>query len=158
MVLRYRAYIKILNYYDRGLFYVFSCSGVWSIDYTYNLLLLVDTLQRTFRSTSPRLMSPYSQNFLLKCFLKGWPPPRVVWYRGDRQMINGSQGFYHIEERRSQCDQAILESTLHFHQPARNTTDVTTALLKITSMDGRVNIPPSLKSYMIVSHLIYFLS
>ena len=67
-------------------------------------------------------MSPNKQNFFLKCFLKGWPPPRVVWYSGDRQMINGSQGFYHIEERRSQCDQAILESTLHF-PPAREEYD-----------------------------------
>ena len=35
-------------------------------------------------------------------------------------MINGSQGFYHIEKPgRYQCDQATLETMLHFPAPGR---------------------------------------
>ena len=93
-------------------------AGIWSIDYTYILLLLVDTLERTFTSTSPRIMSTNSHDFMLKCSFKGWPPPRVVWFKDGKQIINGSQGFYHIEKSLSQCDHATLETTLHF-PPAR---------------------------------------
>ena len=38
-------------------------------------------------------------------------------------MINGSQGFYHIEKSPSQCDQATLETTLHFPAPSREEYD-----------------------------------
>ena len=31
----------------------------------------------------------------LKCSFTGRPLPRVVWYKGDEKIINGSQGFYH---------------------------------------------------------------
>ena len=35
----------------------------------------------------------------LKCTFKGWPPPRVVWYISDnKQIINGSEGFYILEQ------------------------------------------------------------
>ena len=31
----------------------------------------------------------------LKCSFTGRPLPRVVWYKGDEKIINGSQGFYY---------------------------------------------------------------
>ena len=35
----------------------------------------------------------------LKCTFKGWPRPRVVWYNpSDKQIINGSEGFYISEQ------------------------------------------------------------
>ena len=35
----------------------------------------------------------------LKCTFKGWPRPRVVWYNPDnKQIINGSEGFYISEQ------------------------------------------------------------
>ena len=35
----------------------------------------------------------------LKCTFKGWPRPRVVWYSPDnKQIINGSEGFYISEQ------------------------------------------------------------
>ena len=35
----------------------------------------------------------------LKCTFKGWPRPRVVWYNpSNKQIINGSEGFYISEE------------------------------------------------------------
>ena len=35
----------------------------------------------------------------LKCTFKGWPRPRVVWYNPkNKQIINGSEGFYISEQ------------------------------------------------------------
>ena len=35
----------------------------------------------------------------LKCTFKGWPRPRVVWYNpSNKQIINGSEGFYISEQ------------------------------------------------------------
>ena len=35
----------------------------------------------------------------LNCTFKGWPRPRVVWYNpDDKQIINGSEGFYISEQ------------------------------------------------------------
>ena len=35
----------------------------------------------------------------LNCTFKGWPRPRVVWYNPDnKQIINGSEGFYISEQ------------------------------------------------------------
>ena len=35
----------------------------------------------------------------LEFFVKGWPRPRVVWYKPDgKQIINGSESFYLSEE------------------------------------------------------------
>ena len=35
----------------------------------------------------------------LNCTFKGWPSPRVVWYNPDnKQIINGSEGFYISEQ------------------------------------------------------------
>ena len=118
MALRYRSYIEISNYRGKGLFCVFSCSGILLIDCIHNLSLLVDTLQLTMKSTSPRYISKNSQGVILKCSFMGWPPPRVVWFKDGKQIINGAQGFYHTVKSLSQCDHAALETTLHF-PPAR---------------------------------------
>ena len=76
---------------------------------------LVDTLQRTFRSTSPMYISQYSQDVFLKCSFKGWPLPRVVWYKDGKVINNGSQGLYHKERPGwSPCNPTTLETTLHF--------------------------------------------
>ena len=65
-------------------------------------------------------ISQNSQVAYLKCSFVGWPLPRVVWYKDGKQMINGSQGFYHIEKPgRFQGDQATLETKLHFPTPGR---------------------------------------
>ena len=35
----------------------------------------------------------------LKCTFKGWPRPRVVWHNpSEKQIINGSEGFYISEQ------------------------------------------------------------
>ena len=35
----------------------------------------------------------------VRCIFKGWPLPRVVWYNPDnKQIINGSEGFYISEQ------------------------------------------------------------
>ena len=100
--------------------HVFSYSGLWLIDCIHNLSLLVETLQRTFKSTSPKYISQNSHDFFLKCSLKGWPLPHVVWYKDGKEIINGSQGFYHKEKPgRSQCYPATLVTILHFPAPGR---------------------------------------
>ena len=42
---------------------------------------------------------PNTREMELKCTFKGWPRPRVVWYNPDKkQIINGSEGFYILEQ------------------------------------------------------------
>ena len=49
---------------------------------------------------------------VLECVFKGWPLPRVDWYKNDQPIINGSEGFYHTQER-SETDQETLHYFLH---------------------------------------------
>ena len=49
----------------------------------------------------------------LKCSFKGWPPPRVAWYKNEKPIMDGSGGFYHTEKL-SENDQESSDYILHF--------------------------------------------
>ena len=56
-------------------------------------------VQRVFKTSSPVDYYPDTREMELKCTFKGWPRPRVVWYNPDnKQIINGSEGFYISEQ------------------------------------------------------------
>ena len=48
----------------------------------------------------------------LKCVFRGWPLPRVIWYKDRKPIINGSEGFY-FTQRLSEKDQETLHYVLH---------------------------------------------
>ena len=68
-------------------------------------------VKRIYKTSSPVDYYPYTREEELKCTFKGWPRPRVVWYThpGEKQIINGSEGFY-ISEQLVEKD--ILSSLL----------------------------------------------
>ena len=56
-------------------------------------------VQRVFKTSSPVDYYPDTREMELKCTFKGWPRPRVVWYKTkNKQIINGSEGFYISEQ------------------------------------------------------------
>ena len=56
-------------------------------------------VQKVFKTSSPVEYYPVTREMELNCTFKGWPRPRVVWYNPDRkQIINGSEGFYILEQ------------------------------------------------------------
>ena len=56
-------------------------------------------VQRIYRTRSPLDYYPDMREMELKCTFKGWPRPRVVWYNpSNKQIINGSEGFYISEQ------------------------------------------------------------
>ena len=56
-------------------------------------------VQRVSKTSSPVEYYPDTRKMELKCTFKGWPRPRVVWYNPDnKQIINGSEGFYISEQ------------------------------------------------------------
>ena len=65
-----------------------------------------------YSTTSPRHIYENKERNLI-CLFKGWPLPRVAWYKNGRP-INGSEfeGFYHTR-RLSEIDQETFYYTLH---------------------------------------------
>ena len=57
-------------------------------------------VKRIYKTSSPVDYYPDTREVELKCTFKGWPRPRVIWYTypDEKQIINGSEGFY-ISER-----------------------------------------------------------
>ena len=56
-------------------------------------------VKRIYKTSSPVDYYPDKREIKLKCTFKGWPRPRVVWYNPDnKQIINGSEGFYISEQ------------------------------------------------------------
>ncbi|XP_073236867.1 uncharacterized protein [Porites lutea] len=56
-------------------------------------------VKRVSKTSSPVDYYPDTREMELKCTFKGWPRPRVVWYNPDnKQIINGSEGFYISEQ------------------------------------------------------------
>ena len=56
-------------------------------------------VQRVFKTSSPVDYYPDTREMELKCTFKGWPRPRVVWSNPkNKQIINGSEGFYISEQ------------------------------------------------------------
>ena len=57
------------------------------------------SVKRVYKTSSPVESYPNKREMELKCTFKGWPRPRVVWYNPDnKQIINGSEGFYISEQ------------------------------------------------------------
>ena len=51
------------------------------------------------KTSSPFDYYPDTRQMELSCTFKGWPRPRVVWYSpSNKQIINGSEGFYISEQ------------------------------------------------------------
>ena len=64
---------------------------------TKNLFLV--PIQKVFKTNSPFEYSPNKTIMELECVFKGWPRPRVVWSNPkNKQIINGSEGFYISEQ------------------------------------------------------------
>ena len=64
-------------------------------------------VQKGSKTSSPLDYYPDTSEIELKCTFKGWPRPRVVWYSPDnKQIINGSEGFY-ISEQQDREDTLI---------------------------------------------------
>ena len=56
-------------------------------------------VKRVSKTSSPVDFYSDKKQMELKCTFKGWPRPRVVWYNPDKkQIINGSEGFYILEQ------------------------------------------------------------
>ena len=56
-------------------------------------------VKRVFKTSSPVDFYSDTKQMELKCTFKGWPRPRVVWYNPkNKQIINGSKGFYILEQ------------------------------------------------------------
>ena len=56
-------------------------------------------VKRVSKTSSPVDLYSDKKQMELKCTFKGWPRPRVVWYNPDKkQIINGSEGFYILEQ------------------------------------------------------------
>ena len=56
-------------------------------------------VKRVSKTSSPVDYHPNMREMELNCTFKGWPRPRVVWYNPDKkQIINGSEGFYILEQ------------------------------------------------------------
>ena len=77
-----------------------------------NLVLLLGALQLCYSQHSPRSLRKNGNNYL-KCLFKGWPRPRVAWYKDKKPIMNGSEGIYHTE-RLSKNDQGPSHYVLHF--------------------------------------------
>ena len=61
-------------------------------------LFLSGEVQKVSKTSSPFLIYQ-DKEISLKFSVKGWPRPRVVWYKPDgKQIISGSEGFYLLEE------------------------------------------------------------
>ena len=66
-----------------------------------------------YSTTSPRHIHR-SEARDLKCVFRGWPLPRVIWYKDRKPIINGSEGFYHSEKKKLlKLDLVTLQSTLN---------------------------------------------
>ena len=60
---------------------------------------LSGAVQKIFITDSPFDEISENEPINLEFSVKGWPRPRVVWYKPDgKQIINGSEGFYLLEE------------------------------------------------------------
>ena len=56
-------------------------------------------VERVYNTPNPVDYYPDTREVELKCTFKGWPRPRVVWYNpSNKQIINGSEGFYISEQ------------------------------------------------------------
>ena len=56
-------------------------------------------VKRVSKTSSPVDFYSDTKQMELKCTFKGWPRPRVVWYNPkNKQIINGSKGFYISEQ------------------------------------------------------------
>ena len=56
-------------------------------------------VKRVSKTSSPVDFYSDTKQMELKCTFKGWPRPRVVWYNPkNKQIINGSEGFYISEQ------------------------------------------------------------
>ena len=64
----------------------------------FKISFILGAVRKVFKTSSPVWMYP-DEEINLKFSVKGWPRPRVVWYKPDgKQIINGSEGFYLLEE------------------------------------------------------------
>ena len=56
-------------------------------------------VQRVYTTSVPVYFYPDTTLMELKCIFKGWPRPRVAWYREYyKPIINGSESFYLYEQ------------------------------------------------------------
>ena len=56
-------------------------------------------VQRVYKTSDPVYFYPDTTLMELKCIFKGWPRPRVAWYREYyKPIINGSESFYLYEQ------------------------------------------------------------
>ena len=63
-----------------------------------NRFYLLGAVKKVFKTSSPVKIDP-NKDIYLEFSAKGWPRPRVVWYKPDgKQIINGSEGFYLSKE------------------------------------------------------------
>ena len=75
------------------------------------LVFILVALQSIYSSSS--LLLKKDETRLLRCIFKGWPLPRVIWYKERKPILNGSEGFYHSEKKLWNSDLVTLQSTLH---------------------------------------------
>ena len=78
-----------------------------------NLVLLLGALQLTYSTNSPWGITKNGKENYLECHFKGWPNPSVAWYKDNKPIINGSEGFYHTKML-FENDQKPSEYILHF--------------------------------------------
>ena len=68
-------------------------------------------VKRVSKTSSPVDFYPDTKQMKLECTFKGWPRPRLVWSNpNNKQIINGSEGFYISEQL---VGKDTLSSLLH---------------------------------------------
>ena len=51
----------------------------------------------------------------LECFFSGWPlPHEVQWYKDGKIITNGTEGIYHLEDKKRKNGKETLRSKLSF--------------------------------------------
>ena len=73
-----------------------------------SFFLFLGALHLLYSTTSPRHIYQNKRRNLI-CLFKGWPLPRVAWYK-DGQPINGSEGGFYYTQRPSE----IYPETFHY--------------------------------------------
>ena len=64
-------------------------------------------------STTPNYFTEGKKPADLVCYFSGWPLPlEVHWYKDDKIITNGTEGIYHLEDKKPKNGQITLRSRL----------------------------------------------
>ena len=89
-----RGHCNLLTYFNINV----SSLSVFFFWFLFLFFVFSGVVEKVFKTSSPVDIFP-DKEINLEFIVKGWPRPRVVWYKPDgKQIINGSEGFQLSEE------------------------------------------------------------